>query len=148
MTTRQGAKLKLDRAWNQCSLRGSRANEQVFTFSHTLYCYCIKMAYQVFGNDTSIHVKFGHKLLCSLKESANKGHQLIVLVMHGRFFLTNRPQFSMVYTLIDHRNDVIKCSELKCGSWFQCRVLNILWRHFMVYNSVERGKLWSICFLQ
>ena len=31
---------------------------------------------------------------------------------HG-FYLTNRPQFSMVYTLIDHRNDVIKCSKFK-----------------------------------
>ena len=28
-------------------------------------------------------------------------------------YLTNRPQFSMVYTLIDHRIDVIKCSKLK-----------------------------------
>ena len=26
---------------------------------------------------------------------------------------TNRPQFSVVYTLIDHRNDAIKCSKLK-----------------------------------
>ena len=25
---------------------------------------------------------------------------------------TNRAQFSMVYTLIDHRNDAIKCSKL------------------------------------
>ena len=29
------------------------------------------------------------------------------------FYLTNRPQFSMVYTLIDHKNDIIKCSKLK-----------------------------------
>jgi len=28
-------------------------------------------------------------------------------------YLTNRPQFPMVYTLVDHRNDVIKCSKLK-----------------------------------
>ena len=28
-------------------------------------------------------------------------------------YLTNRPQFPMVYTLIDHRNDIIKCSKLK-----------------------------------
>ena len=28
-------------------------------------------------------------------------------------YLTNRPQFFMLYTLIDHRNDVIKCSKLK-----------------------------------
>jgi len=27
--------------------------------------------------------------------------------------LTNRPQFSVVYTLIDYRNEVIKCSKLK-----------------------------------
>ena len=27
--------------------------------------------------------------------------------------LTNRPQFSIVYTLIDHRNDIIKYSKLK-----------------------------------
>ena len=37
-----------------------------------------------------------------------------------------RPQFSMVYTLIDHRNDVIECSKLKCGEWFHCKVLNII----------------------
>ena len=29
------------------------------------------------------------------------------------FYLTNRLQFSIVYTLTDHRNDVIKCSKLK-----------------------------------
>ena len=28
-------------------------------------------------------------------------------------YLTYRPQFSMVYFLIDHRNDVIKSSKLK-----------------------------------
>ena len=28
-------------------------------------------------------------------------------------YLTNRPQFCMVYTLIDHRIDVIKCLKLK-----------------------------------
>ena len=31
--------------------------------------------------------------------------------------LTNRPQFSMVHTLIDQRNDVIKCSKLKWNHW-------------------------------
>ena len=29
------------------------------------------------------------------------------------FYLTNQPQFSKVYTLMDHRNDIIKCSKLK-----------------------------------
>ena len=28
---------------------------------------------------------------------------------------TNRPQFSMVYTPEDHRNDVIKCSNVHCS---------------------------------
>ena len=35
------------------------------------------------------------------------------------FQLTNRPQFSMVYTLKDHRNDVIKCSKLNWNT--SCR---------------------------
>ena len=33
--------------------------------------------------------------------------------MNKVYWLTNRPQFSVVYTLIDHRNGVIKCSKLK-----------------------------------
>ena len=36
-------------------------------------------------------------------------HALVAL----KKFLTNGLKFSMVYTLIDHRNDVIKCSKLK-----------------------------------
>ena len=59
-----------------------------------------------------------------------------MLLLSYEEYLTNRLQFSMVFTLIDHRNDVIKCSKLKwnhekqAGEWFQCKVLNILWRHF------------------
>ncbi len=46
----------------------------------------------------------------------------------------------MVYTLIDHRNDVRKCSKLKwnretLAEWFHCKVLDILWRHF--YGLLE-----------
>ena len=47
--------------------------------------------------------------------------------------LTNRPQFSIVYTLIDHRNDIIKCSKLKWnhlpGSLqsFECFMASFLW---------------------
>ena len=61
-------------------------------------------------------------------------HKMLLLSYEG--YLTNWLQFSMVYTLIDHRNDVIKCSKLKwnhesqAGQWFHCKVLNILWRHF------------------
>ena len=35
---------------------------------------------------------------------------------------TNRPQLSMVYTLIDHRNDAIKCSKL-CSETTRLRVV-------------------------
>ena len=31
----------------------------------------------------------------------------------------------MVYTLIDHK--------MTSGEWFHCQVLDIFWRHFMVY---------------
>ena len=44
--------------------------------------------------------------------------------------LTNRPQFSLVFTLIDDRYDVIKVEPRAVGEWFHCKVLNILWRHF------------------
>ena len=32
------------------------------------------------------------------------------------------------------------------GEWFHCQVLNILWRHFIVYKSIDHRKLPSICF--
>ena len=33
------------------------------------------------------------------------------------------------------------------GEWFHCHILNILWRHFIVYKSIDHRKLPSICFL-
>ena len=67
--------------------------------------------------------------------------------------LTNRPQFSMVNTLIDHRNDVITCSKLKWNhepqaSGFTAKFWTFYGVISMVYKSVDHGKLWSICFLQ
>ena len=56
----------------------------------------------------------------------------------------------MIYTLIDHRNDVIKCSEL-CSETTRLRlVFPLEFGTFydvisMVYKSVDHGKLWSIC---
>ena len=69
------------------------------------------------------------------------------------YHLTNGPQFSMVYTLIDHRNDVIKCSKLKWNhepqaSGFTAKFWTFYGVISMVYKSVDHGKLWSICFLQ
>ena len=32
------------------------------------------------------------------------------------------------------------------GEWFHCQVLDILWRHFMVYKSIDHRKLPSIFF--
>ena len=34
------------------------------------------------------------------------------------------------------------------GEWFHCQVLDILWRHFMVYKSTDHRELLPICFLQ
>ena len=66
---------------------------------------------------------------------------------------TNRQQFFMVYTLIDHTNDVIKCSKLKWNhepqaSGFTAKFWTFYGVISMVYKSVDHGKLWSICFLQ
>ena len=48
-----------------------------------------------------------------------------------------RPQFSMVYTLLDHRHYAFKCWKLCSETW----VLNILWRHF--YGLWECKPLWN-----
>ena len=43
---------------------------------------------------------------------------------------SNGQQFSMVYTLIDHRNDVkmfkTQVEPRAAGEWFHCKVLNVL----------------------
>ena len=59
----------------------------------------------------------------------------------------------MVYTFIDHRNDVIKCSKLKWNHEPQANGFTAkFWTFYgvisMVYKSVDHGKLWSICFSQ
>ena len=63
--------------------------------------------------------------------------------------LTNRPQFSTVYTLRDHRNDVIKCSKFKCNLELQTSSFTAkFWTFYgvisVIYTSVDHGKLWSI----
>ena len=78
-------------------------------------------------------------------------HTLFLCVKSG--YLANRPQFSMVYTLIDHRNNVIKCSKVKWNhqpqaSGFTAKFWTFYGVISMVYKSVHHGKLWSICFLQ
>ena len=44
----------------------------------------------------------------------------------------------MVYTLIDHKMTSKNVQNLSgtqaAGEWFHCQVLDILWRHFMVYK--------------
>ena len=66
--------------------------------------------------------------------------------------LTNRPQFPMVYTLINQRNGVIKCSKLKWNHEPLASGLNAkFWTFYgvisIVYKSVDHGKLWSIFYL-
>ena len=63
---------------------------------------------------------------------------------------TKSTTISMVYTLIDRRNDAIKCSKL-CSDTTRLRLVVRLefWTFCdvtsMVYKSVDHGKLWSIC---
>ena len=61
------------------------------------------------------------------------------------FRLTNRPQFSMFYTLIDDRNDAIKCPNLKWNHEPQVSGITAkfwtLWYHF--YGLYE-CRLWKI----
>ena len=57
----------------------------------------------------------------------------------------------MVYTLKDHRKDVIKCSKLKWNHEPQASgFIAKFWTFYavisMVYKSVDHWKLWSICF--
>ena len=57
----------------------------------------------------------------------------------------------MVYTLIDHKNDVIKCSKLKWSyepraSGFTAKFGTFYGVISMVYKSVDHGQSWSICF--
>ena len=53
----------------------------------------------------------------------------------------------MVYTLIDHRNDTIKCSKLCSETTSRRRVVSLEFYGIisMVYKSVDHGKLWLIC---
>ena len=57
----------------------------------------------------------------------------------------------MVYTFVDHRNDIIKCSKLKWNhepqaSGFAAKFWTFYGVISMVYESVDHGKLWSIFF--
>ena len=61
--------------------------------------------------------------------------------------LANRQQFSMVCTLIEHRNDVKLFKTQVEGEWIRCKVLNILtsfpcWTRqnccrFVFYNNID-----------
>ena len=80
-------------------------------------------------------------------------NRAIAILERSRENITNRPQFFKVYTVIDHRNDVIKCSKLKWNHEPEASGFTAKFRTFygvisMVYKSGDNGKLWSICFLQ
>ena len=60
-------------------------------------------------------------------------------------FNKSTTKFPMVYTLIDHRNDVIKCSKLKWNhepqaSGFTAKFWTFYGIISMVYKSVDHGK--------
>ena len=56
-----------------------------------------------------------------------------------QWYLTNRQQLSMFYTFIDHK---------ECLKMF--KTMHLSFEHFDVFSvvdkSVDRGKLWSICY--
>ena len=54
-----------------------------------------------------------------------------------KLYLTNRPHFSMVYTLIDHRKDLIKCSKL---NWNHEPQVNGFTAKFYGVISIKKGK--------
>ena len=51
----------------------------------------------------------------------------------------------MVYTLIEHRNGVIKCSKIGIETTRQRLVVPFYDVVSMVYKTVHKEKLWSIC---
>ena len=69
--------------------------------------------------------------------------------------LTSRPHFPcMVCTPLDQKmtsltvqNSRETTTRRRVVSLIHCKVLNIIWCHFMVYDSVDHGKVWSICFI-
>ena len=66
-------------------------------------------------------------------------------------FNKSTTKFSMVHTLIDHRNEFIKCWKLKWKpqpSGFTAKFWTFYDVISMVYKSVDHGKVGSICFLQ
>ena len=93
-----------------------------------------------------------------IKRTLHVGLKIWILCSRHRvissIYLTNRPQFSMVYTLIDHINDVIKCPKVKWNHepHVTCYVIS------MVYTLIEHSSrpisargfsqlLWKSCFL-
>ena len=63
-------------------------------------------------------------------------------------YSTNRPDFFMVCTLIDHRNDAIKCSKLKWDhkprASFTAEFRTFYGVISTVYKSTDHEKIWSI----
>ena len=56
---------------------------------------------------------------------------------------TNRPDIFMACTLIDNRNDAIKCSKLGSET---IRLRLVVPLKSMVYKNADHEKVWSICF--
>ena len=74
------------------------------------------------------------------------------ILNYSLWYSTNRRQFSMVYSLTDQKMTSKKfktqVEPQATGEWFHCQVFDILWRHFMVYKSIDHRKLLSISLLQ
>ena len=79
------------------------------------------------------------------KARVTRSLKAILSIQRIVIFNKSTTKFPMVYTLIDHRNDVIKCSKLKWNhepqaSGFTAKFWTFYGVISMVYKSVDHGK--------
>ena len=96
-----------------------------------------------------LNIDSGPEKLTGLSRNGSLLRNLAIAILErSRENITNRPQFSMVYADIDHRNDVIKCPKLKLVSLqsFERFMTSFLWctsvktmencGRFVFYNNI------------
>ena len=140
--------------WHKLRTFSSRTSRAYFSLPLFLsYCHWFS-EFEKKMDDGIVHTLIGalqvlESRLVGVSQISQKRNKKLLTAI----YLTNRPQFFMVYTLIDHGNDVIKCSKLKWNhepqaSGFTAKFWTFYGVISMVYKSLDHGKLWSICFLQ
>ena len=140
--------------WHKLRTFSSRTSRAYFSLPLFLsYCHWFS-EFEKKMDDGIVHTLMGalqvlESRLVGLSQISQKRNKKLLTAV----YLTNRPQFFMVYTLIDHGNDVIKCSKLKWNhepqaSGFTAKFWTFCGVICMVYTckSVHHGKLWPDLF--